>query len=148
MKAKTITFDLEMAKKIQSGEMDGKIKTKHDRDVDILSFDMKSVSAAPIVALIHISTTEDTVHTYSELGYVSDVVDRDYLNLVLEVPDNSQQFKPFDKVLVRDDDNSEWCLALYVYAYLCKNRIPQNGRRCTLVTVHTIRGERAIIRHN
>lgn len=120
MKTKIIPFDLEIAKKIQAGEIEGKIKTKNDRDVDILSFDRKSVSAAHIVALIHITTTEDTVHTYSELGSVFDVVDRDYLNLVLEVPNTEPEFKPFDKVLVRDNDKEIWECALYSH-YIKKN---------------------------
>lgn len=36
-------------------------------------------------------------------------------DLVLEVPDDEPQFKPFDKVLVRDDDTGEWCIAFYAY---------------------------------
>ena len=35
------------------------------------------------------------------------------LTLVLEVPDNEPQFKPFDKVLVRNDDEEIWQPRLY-----------------------------------
>jgi len=113
MKTKIIPFDLETAKKIQAGEIAGRITTKNDRDVEILRFNRKSVSSAPIVALIHLHIAEDVVHLYTETGYISDMIGHSDLDLVLEVPDNEPQFKPFDKVLVRGTNNSLWVPRLF-----------------------------------
>ena len=52
MKTKTIPFDLELAKKIQSGEIEGRIVTKLGWKVDILSFNVKS-PLYPIAAIMY-----------------------------------------------------------------------------------------------
>lgn len=77
MVTKTIPFDLETAKKIQTGEIKGKIKRRDGRAVRIICRDRISKSQS---------------------------------DLVLEVPDNEPQFKPFDKVLVRYPDKTELCV--------------------------------------
>lgn len=57
----------------------------------------------------------EVVVNYDPAGnFNQDGSSSDY-DLVLEVPDNESKFKPFDKVLVRDDDSGEWCIDLYAY---------------------------------
>lgn len=85
---KRISFDAELAKKIQSGEVKGRILTNNGREVSILCFDRKSVSSAPIVALVHFSPSDDQVHTYSETGYMSDIDnDKGEFDLHIELPE-------------------------------------------------------------
>ena len=48
---------------------------------------------------------------YTEFG--KDIESDIFYDLRLKVPDNEPQFKPFDKVLVRDLDTSEWTPRLY-----------------------------------
>lgn len=177
MKTKTIPFDLEMAKKIQAGEIEGKIKTKCGYAARILCTDLMG-QAQPVLAAFNTGKSESESH-YTKIGCF--YIDGEFsdLDLVLEVPDTEPQFKlgdkvrvkpnsahsffvrqyensigkivrinlelfvvlvtgafqdeftadelefveeakdhefqHFDKVLVRDDDNFAWCLALYAY---------------------------------
>ena len=113
MKTKTIPFDLDIAKKIQAGEIEGKIKTREGNIInEFFSFSELAVGAygiyATIDGLVHSYCCDGCERAWDRNGHWKG-------DLVLEVPDTEPQFKPFDKVLIRDDDNSEWCLALYAY---------------------------------
>ena len=113
MKTKTIPFDLETAKKIQAREIKGKIKTKTNKDVRIICWDRMDTET-PIVFLVKYDNWEglhecDLMSEYTD-GYGDDA----RLNkLVLEIPGNNPQFKPFDKVLVRNDNEEIWQPRLY-----------------------------------
>ena len=115
MKTKTIPFDLETAKKIQAGDIAGKIKTRDGQDVRIICWDRMDTET-PIVLLVQYDNWEglhecDSMGEYTE-GYGDDA----RLNkLVLEVLDNEPQFKPFDKVLVRNDMNSIWQPSIFSF---------------------------------
>ena len=113
MKTKTIPFDLETAKKIQAGEIEGKIKTREGYSVRLLCTDLKSEQC--IAAAMSFLDGSEIVVNYDHAGNFNQ--DRSHCknDLVLEVHDSEPEFKPFDKVLVRDDDSGEWCLALYAY---------------------------------
>lgn len=111
MKTKIIPFDLETAKKIQEGVLEGKIKTKSGKNARIICWDMKNEHHTPIVALIDNKQREE-FYIYSEAGEY-DFGSYPMRNLVLEIPDNEPQFKPFDKVLVRDSDDEEWTCAIF-----------------------------------
>ena len=115
MKTKTIPFDFEMAKKIQAGEIIGKIKTQTNKDVRIICWDRMDTET-PIVLLAQYDNWEG-LHECSSMGeYTEGYGDDARLNkLVLEVPDNKPQFKPFDKVLVRNDVNSIWQPSIFTY---------------------------------
>lgn len=127
MKTKTIPFDLETAKKIQAGEIDGKIKTREGYSVRLLCTDLKSEQC--IAAAMSFLDGSEVVVNYDHAGNFNQ--DRSHCenDLVLEVHDSEPEFKPFDKVLVRDDDSGEWCLA--IYAMVCGARweqcIPYEG---------------------
>ena len=107
MKTKTISFDLETAKKIQAGDVTGSIKTKNGLTCKIVSY---------------CDGTDFFVERKTEVGYCRwcypYTKDGRYIDgknnggtdydLVLEVSDNELQFKPFDKVLVREQSTDEW----------------------------------------
>lgn len=118
MKTKTIPFDLETAKKIQAGEIEGKIKTRCGDKVRIVSWDSTARcfgfagSTTPIIA----QDEDEHLYSYFEDGcYIKG--DEHPKDLVLEVPVNERQFKPFDKVLVRQSKDGEWKPRLYSYKF-------------------------------
>lgn len=101
MKTKIIPFDIKMAKDIQNGKIKGKI-VRNGREVTILNYNSKQ---------------------YKYLGYPIRFVylDEDEIDyaapegLHIEVLDNEPQFKPFDKVLVRDNSESKWVPDIFRY---------------------------------
>lgn len=104
MKTKIIPFDLETAKKIQAGEIEGRIKTRDSKDIDEIAFFLKNSPLYKIYANIN-----GRFHSFTEEGYERSWDDSGTWrgDLVLEVPDNEPQelqFKPFDKVLVREGE--------------------------------------------
>lgn len=114
MKTKTIPFDLETAKKIQAGEIEGTIKTRDSKHkMRIICYDSTAKylgKTQPIIA----QDTDDCccIYTYFEdglfIGGVPNIKD-----LVLEVSDTKSdkpQFKPFDKVIVRRPYKTELCI--------------------------------------
>lgn len=115
METKIIPFDLETAKKIQAGEIKGKIKTKGGFNVRIVSFDMDNESYQ-IVALVRDTVVKNQEYSmnYTKDGYIYSSVIHAMNDLVLEVPDNEPQFKPFDKVLVKDEEFG-WIPTLYSF---------------------------------
>ena len=115
MKTKTIPFDLEMAKKIQSGEMEGKIKTREGHPARLLCADLKYKH--PILAAELAYDGSESVATYTLGGILTEDGGQSGFDLVLEVPDNSQKFKPFDRVLVRLSNDAEW--KCDIFSHIC-----------------------------
>lgn len=116
MKTKIIPFNLETAKKIQAGEIEGKIKTYNDEDVRIICTDKASTddgTKTQIVCLIRQGARELVSIHDPNTGQCWDIEDGKAQHLVLEVPDNEPQFKPFDKVLVRNSNSECWLPRLY-----------------------------------
>jgi hypothetical protein len=111
METKTIPFDLETAKKIQAGEIEGKIKTRCGYDARILCDDLMG-QAQPVLAAF-ITCKSESVSHYTTRGRFYINGELNDLDLVLEVPDNEPQFKPFDRVLVRGTNNSLWVPRLF-----------------------------------
>jgi len=106
MKTKIIPFDAKMAKKIQDGEIKGRIVTKVGGAARIVCFDKKTDTRHPLVVLIHdlLDPDIESVGCYTTKGEV--VGDKIY-NLCIELPEEApkHKFKPFDKVLVRNSVN-------------------------------------------
>ena len=135
MKIKTIPFDLETAKKIQAGEIEGKIKTRGGEIVNDLH-----VFSTKRAYCLYASIGDIVVHSYTADGYERewDKTNRWDDDLVLEVPYNEPVFKPFDRVLVRGRDGV-WHPSLYAttdgllyYTIDCKNWqqcIPYEGNQ-------------------
>lgn len=124
MKTKIIPFDLETAKKIQAGEIEGKMFVSDDthNKIRIICFDRKA-SFPKIVALEEDKMGVEWIRECNELGQFmapigireSTQVSNDTISrgIILEVPDNEPQFKPFDKVLVRCPDKTELYISRY-----------------------------------
>lgn len=109
MKTKIIPFDLETAIEIQKGKIEGKIKTRDSKDVNEIAF-----FSTPLEYNVY-AVINGRPHSFTERGFERswDKSGKWRGDLVLEVPDNEPQFKPFDKVLVRQSDKDEWRVALY-----------------------------------
>lgn len=90
-----IPFDLELAKKITSGEVEGKVVTRDGRSIRIICWDRKGVN--PIVALIEQQNGEE-VSYYPKNG--SWETDED---IMLEVPEPIK-FKDGDIVTLSNGD--------------------------------------------
>lgn len=153
MKTKIIPFDLETAKKIQAGEIVGKIKQLHGEEVEILCWDLEN-PAGNNLAVKHQFFDECCddcgihVDEYNSKGEYRDRSDAMAHNdLVLEVPDNAPHFKPFDKVLVRNTDTTDWSCALFSHmrsstdgfsycanSFLWKQCIPYEGNESLVGT--------------
>lgn len=137
MKKKIIPFNLETAKKIQAGEIKGKIKYSegdgYAYDADIIKFDLiadkskakpNSTLFRTIAAIIEFDNYQG-IRTFNTDGYGCNN-NGDDTKLFLEVPDNESPFKSFDKVLVRDSDDEDWKCSLFSHynrRYECYNAI-------------------------
>lgn len=108
MKYKQIPFTIEDAKKIQNGEIKGKIETRDGCPAKIIYYETRGTEE-PLVALVEETNNRERLRTYSPAGsYYADggTSNRD---LFLYVEDNTpHQFKPFDRVLVRDGEDKTW----------------------------------------
>ena len=115
MKTKIIPFDLETAKKIQAGEIEGRIVTEDGYPARILAFDLCS-KYYPLCVAWKNNITEDVAQFTKDGIKWSDTV-----HLVIELPEEAQkhEFKPFDKVLVRMCDEEVWRVSLY--GFKCEN---------------------------
>lgn len=105
METKTIPFDLETAKKIQAGEIAGRITTKDgEHEMKIVCFNSTAEFGGEIQPIIA-QDTEDCCYfrAYFENGSYLGSEEHDE-DLVLEVPDTHPQFKVGDKVRVRPND--------------------------------------------
>ena len=124
MKTKIIPFEIEMAKDIQDGKIKGKIKYSegdgYAYNADIIKFDLiadkskakpNSTLFRTIVAIVDFDNYQ-AVRTFNSAGYGCNY-NGDDTKLFIEVPDNEPQFKPFDKVLVRDGDGELWKCAFF-----------------------------------
>ncbi len=123
MKTKIIPFDLETAKKIQAGEIEGKIKTRDLKTtMNIVCYDSTARygnTLQPIIA-------QDIEECTSFCAYDKDgaYIDEEHpKDLVLEVPDDEPQFKPFDKVLVRRDKNDDGDPDIWVISFFMDDSI-------------------------
>ena len=106
MKTKIIPFDLETANKIQAGEIEGKIKTRDNKqEMRIVCYDSTARYCGDLQPIIaqDIEDCEGLYAYFEDGAYIKE--DKHPRDLVLEVPDNEPQFKPFDKVLVRMNDD-------------------------------------------
>lgn len=116
MKTKTIPFDLETAKKIQAGEIKGKILNNLKDEVRIVCFDRED-AVAPIIALFKVDGGEGVMYVRNDGHAVNcrdiltlevhytDVVEEVYTGNICflkHTESTEPKFKPFDKVLVRN----------------------------------------------
>ena len=122
MKTKIIPFDLETAKKIQAEEIKGKIIDDFGNEGSIVTLN-GSNTLYPIVVIFRF-LTGDNIHFIRKNDIST------HIKMLIEVPDNEPQFKPFDKVLVRENDASLWRAGFYSHELdgkycVCGNYYPQ-----------------------
>ena len=115
---KRVPFDIELAKKIQSGEVEGRIVTRNGNDVRIICFDRNSL-VFPIVALVQqfvISHAGENTVSYTIRGDEKLRIESTN-DLFIELPEETpkHEFKPFDKVLVlnRDNKDDKWSCDIF-----------------------------------
>ena len=122
MKTKIILFDAKIAKDIQDGKIKGRVRTKEGNfTAHIICFDKiklvhgDGTTEKQIVSLIYNENArEDILLVHNQKGDAQVTFGWEHgYDLVLEVPDNEPQFKPFDKVLVRHKDNQYWETAYF-----------------------------------
>lgn len=89
-----VPFDYELAKKIQSGEIEGRIVTKDGKSVRILCFDLKHLSCLIVAAVTYADGTDELhktyeiVHYFSRSGYFCNN-EQHHLNLFIELPEET-----------------------------------------------------------
>ena len=90
MKTKIIPFDLETAKKIQAGEIAGKI-TYNNAEVEILDFDVYFDGHTYICVKTNGNIGKYVTRLFTVYG--KDPENDGFYDLQLEVPDNEPQFQ-------------------------------------------------------
>lgn len=144
MAIKQIPFSLEMVKKIQAGEIKGTIRTKDGRTARFIC-EMRN-NEYPLLFICSNEQKEWAYH-YTIDGFYYFNGEHDEYNLILEIEDEQKkpeyQFKPFDKVLGRNEDDEIWdcnLFSLYIDGvYWCvggiyKQCIPYEGNEHLLGT--------------
>lgn len=81
-----VPFDLEMAKKITNGELEGRVVTRDGKKARIVCWDKKSDITYYIVALIDVNIMEK-INTYTINGLEVEGLERDN-DLMLEIPEH------------------------------------------------------------
>lgn len=109
-KLKCIPFNIDVAKKITEGKINGaKIITRDKHAVRILTYDMKG--NFPIVAVITYGDKKEEVNTFQKNGSYLDSK-KHSKDLVLLIPNryNYIDFTPkkYQSVLVRDFNDDQW----------------------------------------
>ena len=110
---KRVPFDIELAKKIQSGEVEGRIVTKNDLQCEIVAW----CGTDFFVKRRNHKDYPHWCYPYTKSGCLIDGETNggtDY-DLFIELPEETpkHEFKPFDKVLVRDSIDESWKPQLY-----------------------------------
>lgn len=117
---KQVPFTVELAKQIQNKEVEGRIVTRGGRPARILCFD-RVHATYPILSLVSKGSAE-LVYSHLSNGKLDDKCTTDN-DLIIEVPDNKPQFKPFKKVLVKNSADGIWTAAFFSH-YINRNNYP------------------------
>ena len=113
MKTKIIPFYLELAKKIQAGEIEGKIVTNNGYTVRIICFDKRTSSGYPILGLVDYPSQSEMCKAFNTTGLCYGQPVEFVLQIELPEEEPKHEFKPFEQVLVRQSDKDYWRAALY-----------------------------------
>lgn len=103
MRTKIVPFDLETAKKIQEGKLEGKIvANKHEAKILTFELDNKKY---PIAAVVMGNRGNEYVGNFNTEGKADDDT---YHDLYIALLVDEHGFETFEKVLVRDKDTEIW----------------------------------------
>lgn len=103
-----VPFDVEMAKKITNGKVEGRVVTRDGRSVRILCFDRKGKS--PIITLVLVDGNAEGFTPYLLDGRLKPEKE-DRFDLMLEIPEY-MTFKDGDVLTYRPNGN-RWCIFIY-----------------------------------
>lgn len=104
MKTKTIPFDLETAKKIQAGEIKGRIKNNEGENVRIVCWDYHYPNDAfRLIGLVTCDNGYEELYYYTTKGVCHTDTSRPDLVLEIQVNIKECEFTPFQCVLVRKE---------------------------------------------
>lgn len=125
---KRVPFDLDTAKKIQAGEIEGRIVTDKGASVRILCYDLKCGKYS-IGAAISVQQDAERFCCVTERGLRStgeQMNDGWFDKLLIELPEEAPKhdFKPFDMVLVSQNGWHYWIPSLY------RNETPDGKHIC------------------
>jgi hypothetical protein len=115
MKTKIIPFDLETAKKIQAGEIKGRVLDRDNFEGIIVTTNGVNT---PLPVVIKFSFANGDYILF----FGTDGKSAKGNKLVLEVPDYEPRFKPFDKVLVRCSEYNYTCWQAAFYSHDTKDK--------------------------
>lgn len=104
-----VSFDLELAKKITNGEVDGRIVTRDGKSVRIICFDKKGDNLS-IIALIEISHEVEDYFSFDIKGNY-DTYENNSKDLFIEIPEY-MTFKDGD-ILTYWPNENRWCIFIY-----------------------------------
>lgn len=97
-----VPFDLEMAKRITNGEINGNIVTRTGDNVRIICFDWKSTDEElPIIGLAR-NNKYELMHFYNRIGYTNKAGLQSKFDLFLEIPEYTT-FTNGDILISRDN---------------------------------------------
>ena len=112
---KRVPFDIELAKKIQSGEVDGRIVTIEGKKLLLIEHYIELPEETPIQMQINIEQLEELKEYVGQLMKVNQSVINNLEDMVKDLKRSCElektpkhEFKSFDKVLVRNSDDAEW----------------------------------------
>lgn len=81
-----IPFEVDLAKKISDGEVEGKIVTRDGRSVRIICWDAKWLNKYPICALITLEDFDERIERFTSKGLLCDN-NEDIKDLMLKIPE-------------------------------------------------------------
>lgn len=148
---KKVKFNIDLVKKIQAGEIKGCIKTRNGRTARFLG-EIKDLIYPLAFAIEESLFDVEILRNYTAAGkyYRRDEHENDIiLEIEEEQPKRECQFKPFDRVLVRDSFNQRWHPNFYAefdgllfYTTDCRNWtfcVPYEGNEHLLGTADKIK---------
>ena len=105
-----------MAKKIQSGEIEGRIVTNEGNEVEIIRFNLTQ-NSFPILAIIRIPSTVTDYWEDAKLFQFNGKHGNEKICLEIELIEETpkHELKSFDKVLVRDNSEDKWIPDIFRY---------------------------------
>ena len=112
-------FTIELAKKIQSGEVEGTIKTKSGQHVEIVSWNI-DCNDYRILGIKRCGENGDSFDLYSEDGVTGiGITESGEDNLIIEIADKptkptKHEFHTFEEVLVTSGEDDFWHPALFL----------------------------------
>lgn len=99
---------------VEKAKAGTKVCTRDGREARIICYDCVKIDY-PIVALVKSDNYEYTESYTIDGKYSTSIANANSDLMLVENEEDRQQFKPFDKVLVRDSNEEKWVPAFFAY---------------------------------